>query len=271
LNVNPPTFVVCEKKGGLWRPASEGIGFPPYRASSGPDSKSAFCDRYHIVNATAKLGSTCRIGTAYAVLTFDVPPNSAPANAGLSLRPNRAPDVRIRFRCCESTTSKCGAACLDGSYFPSNRAARRTSRSSATPAAATSFVHEPIVRRPTLAGIVALAFGTGGSDRANAITFDPPVTVNGGALIDFGDVMVGTTATLPFNFTWSRSSTEDYILQARMAESGNLLLPFHFTRPSPSTDTCQPNPGTCSYTSFAMRYTIHPLQTTQHAAKARPI
>jgi hypothetical protein len=94
-------------------------------------------------------------------------------------------------------------------------------------------------------GIVALAFaGTGGSDRANAITFDPPVTVNGGALVDFGDVVVGTTVTMPFNFTWSRSGTEDYILGSLLTGSGNVLLPFLLQNTS---GACQPDPGTCSY------------------------
>jgi hypothetical protein len=100
-----------------------------------------------------------------------------------------------------------------------------------------------------LTGIVALAFaGTGGSDRANAITFDPPVTVNGGGLVDFGDVVIGTTVTLPFNFTWSRSDNEDYILQQILGGTGIVLLPFNVQLTSPFF-ACAPNPGTCSYTS----------------------
>src|SRR6266508_1403031 len=48
-------------------------------------AKSTFCDRYHIVNATAELISYPSIDTACAVLTFDVPPKLSPALAGLSL------------------------------------------------------------------------------------------------------------------------------------------------------------------------------------------
>jgi len=37
-------------------------------------SRAHFCDRHHITNAMAELASQLSIGTAYAVLTFDVPP-----------------------------------------------------------------------------------------------------------------------------------------------------------------------------------------------------
>jgi hypothetical protein len=37
-------------------------------------SRAHFCDRHHIMSAMAELASQLSIGTAYAVLTFDVPP-----------------------------------------------------------------------------------------------------------------------------------------------------------------------------------------------------
>jgi hypothetical protein len=44
-----------------------------------------------VINITASMqlrsySCICRIGTAYTVLTFDIAPNSAPLNTGLSLR-----------------------------------------------------------------------------------------------------------------------------------------------------------------------------------------
>src|SRR5262249_11998310 len=37
-------------------------------------SPAHFCDRHHITNSMTELASRLSIGTAYAVLTFDVPP-----------------------------------------------------------------------------------------------------------------------------------------------------------------------------------------------------
>jgi hypothetical protein len=53
----------------------------------------------------------------------------------------------IPLRCCASTT-KCGAACLDGSYFSSNRPAGEDKPFIRNAISGDKSVHEPIVRRP---------------------------------------------------------------------------------------------------------------------------
>jgi hypothetical protein len=80
-NVNPPAAVSQLREG--------------HDARTRHAAKSTFCDRYHIVSATAELISYPSIDTACAVLTFDVPPKLSPANAGLSLRPLPAACGRI--------------------------------------------------------------------------------------------------------------------------------------------------------------------------------
>ena len=67
---------------------------------------------------------------------------------------------------------------------------------------------------PCLMG--ALLLSALGSDRANAVTFDPiPVgtTIN----FDFGNVTVGTSLTVPFSFTFTNGPGEDYVTGAILA------------------------------------------------------
>ena len=76
------------------------------------------------------------------------------------------------------------------------------------------------------------------SDRATAITFNPP----DGSVFDFGNVVVGTTETLPFSFSWAHSSGDDYSIFSNLLTSNN--PPFEVQRTSAG---CFPGPGTCSY------------------------
>ena len=76
------------------------------------------------------------------------------------------------------------------------------------------------------------------STPGHALTFEPP----SGSVFDFGNVVVGTTETLPFSFSWAHSSGDDYRIIAN-----NLTFnapPFEGQRTSAG---CFPGPGTCSY------------------------
>jgi hypothetical protein len=76
------------------------------------------------------------------------------------------------------------------------------------------------------------------STPGQALTFEPP----SGSVFDFGNVVVGTTETLPFSFSWAHSSGDDYSIIAN-----NLTFnapPFEGQRTSVG---CFPGPGTCSY------------------------
>ena len=63
-----------------------------------------------------------------------------------------------------------------------------------------------------LVAVFALLFlaVASGSDRANAITFSPP----NGSVVDFGNVAVGDSLTVPFDFSWSHSGGDDYALSS---------------------------------------------------------
>jgi hypothetical protein len=94
------------------------------------------------------------------------------------------------------------------------------------------------------------------SDRATAITFTPPNL----SVFDFGNVLVGTTETLPFSFSWAHSSGDDYTIIANALTFNT--PPFQGQRTS---DGCFPGPGSCSYdltfspTAFAFASMDHAL------------
>jgi hypothetical protein len=90
----------------------------------------------------------------------------------------------------------------------------------------------------TSVGIFLLA--ACGSDRAAAITFTPA----NGTTVDFGNVAVGTSATLSFDFSWSHSG-DDYALGEIVFDSGIALSPFEYTN---NSNGCIFGPGTCAYT-----------------------
>ena len=48
------------------------------------------------------------------------------------------------------------------------------------------------------------------STPGHALTFVP----HSGSVLDFGNVVVGTTETLPFSFSWAHSSGDDYSIIA---------------------------------------------------------
>jgi hypothetical protein len=72
----------------------------------------------------------------------------------------------------------------------------------------------------------------------HALTFEPP----SGSVFDFGNVVVGTTETLPFSFSWAHSSGDDYSIIANLLAVNS--PPFEVLRTSAG---CFPGPGTCSY------------------------
>ena len=98
---------------------------------------------------------------------------------------------------------------------------------------------EPVMKGRTLGAfalVSALALASVAiSDRATAITFTPP----NGSVFDFGDVVVGTTETLPFSFSWAHSSGDDYTIIASALAVNN--PPFQGPRTSGG---CLPGPGT---------------------------
>jgi hypothetical protein len=99
-----------------------------------------------------------------------------------------------------------------------------------------------------LVAVFALLFlaVASGSDRANAITFSPP----NGSVVDFGNVAVGDSLTVPFDFSWSHSGGDDYALSSLTGTLQTAMFDILLTT---QPTNCSPNPGTCSYT-----FTFHP-------------
>ena len=51
----------------------------------------------------------------------------------------------------------------------------------------------------------------------HALAFEPP----SGSVFDLGNVVVGTTETLPFSFSWAHSSGDDYSIFSDLLSSNN--------------------------------------------------
>jgi len=97
---------------------------------------------------------------------------------------------------------------------------------------------ERVVKSMTL-GAFALASALAlASPPGQTLSFEPP----SGSVFDFGNVVVGTTETLPFSFSWAHSSGDDYSIFSNLLTSNN--PPFEVQRTSAG---CFPGPGTCSY------------------------